>query len=265
MNQVPPILQPTDNYESQPRSISKMASLKFYWKLIGIVLRAYQQAKTGTYNDQEWIKSSYEVISALESVGCVFKISGRKNFLELKGPCVFVANHMSTLETFVLPCLIHPFNPITFIVKKSLLHYPIFKYVMRSREPIAVTRKNPRQDFKQVITQGQQKIAQGLSIVVFPQTTRTPYFDPKQFNSIGVKLAKNNNVPIIPIALKTDAWSIGKYIKEFGPIKPEQTIYFKFGRVIEAQQIQTNPKQAQQTIIHFIQNQLKLWTNDQQR
>jgi 1-acyl-sn-glycerol-3-phosphate acyltransferase len=40
---------------------------------------------------------------------------------------------MSTLETFVLPYLIAPHRPMTFVVKKSLVEYPVFKHVMRAR------------------------------------------------------------------------------------------------------------------------------------
>ena len=47
-------------------------------------------------------------------------------------------------------------------------------------------------------------------------------FDPTLFNSLGNKLAKRNNVPVIPLALITDAWGNGKYIKEAGKIDPSK-------------------------------------------
>ena len=47
---------------------------------------------------------------------------------------------MSSLETMVLPAIVQPIKHVTFVVKASLLNYPIFKYVMRSRDPVAVTR-----------------------------------------------------------------------------------------------------------------------------
>ena len=54
----------------------------------------------------------------------------------------------------------------------------------------------------------------GMSVIIFPQTTRIMDFDRKQFNSMGVKLAKRAQVPVVPIALKTDAWGVGKWIKD---------------------------------------------------
>lgn len=37
-------------------------------------------------------------------------------------PVVFVSNHMSTLETFVFPCIIAPVMKVTFVVKDSLVN-----------------------------------------------------------------------------------------------------------------------------------------------
>ncbi|MDQ7032912.1 MAG: lysophospholipid acyltransferase family protein [Desulfonauticus sp.] len=257
------ILKKTDTYiTQQARPFNCCNTLIFYLKLLKIVFKAASVAKKGLYDDQEWIKNSIQVLQALESVGCKFEISGRNNFFQLDTPCVFVANHMSTLETFVLPCLIHPFKKITFVVKESLLNYPVFKYVMRSREPIAVTRTNAREDFRRVMVQGVKKIEQGYSIVVFPQTTRTNYFAEQQFNSIGVKLAKKAGVPVVPVALKTNAWSNGKLIKDFGPIHPEKKIYFQFGPPISAQEIVKNPKQAHQRTVAFIKECLSQWQAD---
>ena len=47
-------------------------------------------------------------------------------FRELKDPVIFIGNHMSTLETFVLPWIILPHRPLTFVVKRELLGYPLF-------------------------------------------------------------------------------------------------------------------------------------------
>jgi 1-acyl-sn-glycerol-3-phosphate acyltransferase len=41
--------------------------------------------------------------AALENVGVRFEITGLDNLKSFEGPAVFIANHMSTLETFVLP------------------------------------------------------------------------------------------------------------------------------------------------------------------
>jgi len=49
-----------------------------------------------------------------------------------------------------------------------------------------------------------------ISVLIFPQTTRDLRFDPNKFNTLGIKLAKRAKVPVIPVAVKTDAWGMGK-------------------------------------------------------
>jgi 1-acyl-sn-glycerol-3-phosphate acyltransferase len=159
------------------------------------------------------------------------------------------------METVVLPSWILSHKPFTYVIKQSLLEVPIFKHVMSSLDPIAVTRTNPRLDLKIVLEQGVQRVGQGLSIMVFPQTTRTP-FNPEQFSTIGVKLARKAGVPIIPLALRTDAWENGKIAKDFGKIVPSRKVYFAFG---EALVVTGKGSEEQQKIIDFIETNLAAW------
>lgn len=254
-----------DKYETEVIKINLFSkttpTLFFYSKLLTIVIDASIKAKRHVYDDEEWIRSSLKVIRLLESVGVQIKIEGISNIENLKEPCVFVANHMSTLETFALPAIIHPIKKITFVVKDDLIKYPVFKHIMISRDPIVVSRKNPREDLKAVIDGGTERLRSNISIVIFPQTTRADYFDPEQFNTIGIKLALRANCPIIPIALKTDAWGIGKIIKDFGKIDPSKKVYFAFGRPmwIKGRGVEEHNK-----IIDFISNKLKDWSNGAQ-
>jgi 1-acyl-sn-glycerol-3-phosphate acyltransferase len=142
------------------------------------------------------------------------------------------------------------------VVKQSLLDYPIFKHVMRFCDPVAVSRTNPREDFKAVMTGGKARLEKGVSIIVFPQTTRTVAFDPEQFNTIGVKLAQKAKVPIIPLALKTDAWGNGKHLKDFGRIDISKIVHFAFGAPI---QVQGRGSDEHQQIIDFIQQKQDEW------
>ncbi|MFA5515764.1 MAG: lysophospholipid acyltransferase family protein [Desulfuromonadales bacterium] len=248
------------NYASPERWVAPWRracpSVFFYPAMFGIVWRSSRMARLGRYDDREWAASSAEIVAALETVGARFCIEGVENLASLPGPCVFLGNHMSTLETFVLPSLVTQHKPVTFVVKKSLLEYPIFRHVMVSRNPVVVERSNPREDFKTVMEEGLKRLEAGISIIVFPQTTRTPAFDPAHFNSIGTKLAKRAGVPVIPVALKTDAWSNGRFIKDFGPIKPSRKIHFAFGEPLT---VTGAGQEAQAAVVRFIQGKLAEW------
>jgi 1-acyl-sn-glycerol-3-phosphate acyltransferase len=164
---------------------------------------------------------------------------------------------MSTLETMILPAIIGPHKDLTFVVKDSLVRHPLFGDVMKSRNPIVVGRTDPRKDFETVMNGGVDLLTKGISIIIFPQSTRNLVFKPEEFNSLGVKLAKKAGVKIIPIALKTDYWGNGKFIKELGPIDCNKDIHFRFG---EPFNVSGNGKEENHRIIEFIQNSLKEWS-----
>jgi 1-acyl-sn-glycerol-3-phosphate acyltransferase len=163
---------------------------------------------------------------------------------------------MSTLETMILPGIIQPTREVTFVVKQALITYPIFKHVMLSRDPIAVSQTDPRADLKLMLAGGLERLGNGISLVVFPQGERTPIFEPSRFNSIGVKLAGRADVPIIPLALQTDAWGMGPIVSDFGKIDPSKKVYIAFGEPLH---VKGRGAEENGVLIEFIGDKLKQW------
>jgi 1-acyl-sn-glycerol-3-phosphate acyltransferase len=214
------------------------------------------------YTGADWAEGSFEVLRSLENVGVKLEIKGIGNIRSFDGPAVFIGNHMSALETFVLPCIIQPLKPVTFVVKRSLIDTPVFKYIIRSRDPITVGRTNPREDLKAVLEEGMKKLQAGISIVIFPQSTRSVVFKPEEFNTLGVKLAARAGVPIMPFALKTDAWGIGKHLKDFGPVDTKKKVHFAFGEPLK---VEGRGTAEHEKIINFIQEKLEEWKKEERR
>jgi len=164
---------------------------------------------------------------------------------------------MSMIETMVLPgALVLPFHDVTTVVKDDLLRYPLFGAVMRALDPIAVTRRNPRDDLKQVLEKGTHELRAGRSVVVFPQATRAAGFSRSAFNSLGVKLARRAGVPVLPVALKTDFQQNGCLIKDLGRVDRTKTLYFKFGPVMPAT---GTGRETHEAVVRFIAENLKDW------
>lgn len=247
-------------YQTAAKQVSGLSqlfpSVIFYLRLLWIVIKASRVARKSRYNSARWIDDSFNVLKALEHAGVRLDISGIDNVLRHDGPVIIVGNHMSMMETLLLPVMVQPIKPITFVIKEALLSYPVFKYVMQSRNPIAVTRANPRKDLKTVMDEGVARVKHDISVVVFPQTTRSHTFDVKQMSSIGVKLAKKAGVPVVPLALKTDCWQNGKKFKDFGRLDVSKTAYFDFGEPIV---VASKGGDEQAQINEFISAKLKEW------
>jgi 1-acyl-sn-glycerol-3-phosphate acyltransferase len=256
-----PLLNEQLSYQTDRRPVSLLSrnlpSACFYSSFMWVVIRASLRARRGHYTAEDWGQSSSDVLRFLEKVGVSVEITGGKHISEPQSPVIFIGNHLSMLETMVLPSIIVPFRPVTFVIKQSLLEYPVFKHIMRSRNPVAVSRTNPRLDLKTVLEEGQERLSRGISIIIFPQTTRAP-FDPRQFSSIGIKLAKKAAVPVVPLALLTDAWGNGVRLKDFGKIDPSKRVYFSFGEPLE---VKGKGTEEHQVIVDFIQKHLAIWQN----
>ena len=230
------------------------ARIYYICRFIAVVFRYWPEARAGGLDADGWSRAALDIFRAIEDCGGRFDIAGLANLRKTDGPVVFVANHMSTLETLVPPAFIYPHKKPVYVVKEQLFRIPFFgAYVQQC---IGVTRENPSEDFRQVMTRGAEKISGGFSVIVFPQATRIPFFDPEKFNSLGVKLAKRCQVPVIPLALKTDFWGTGRFVKDFGPLHPGRTIHFEFGAPME---IHGSGREEHEHVMAFIRERLERW------
>ena len=232
------------------------ATLIYYVRLMMLISNSAWIAKKGGYTDEKWCRDAQLVTRFVEAVGGRVQIGGIEGFARQPGPFVFISNHMSMLDTFLLPGMILPFHGVTFVVKEALLRYPVFGAIMRAVKPVAVERKNPRKDLKIVFEQGQRLLGMNRSIIIFPQATRSVQFDTAAFNTLGVKLAQKAGVPVVPVALKTDFQQNGRLIKEMGPIKQEKTVHIQFGAPIN---VEGSGQATHRRVMAFIKQNLCEW------
>ena len=232
----------------------------FYWFNFDIFSKTGRLFRAGRCDGAAQIFHSSRNIRLIERCGGRVHVRGIENLEALNGaPVVLVGNHMSLLETGMLHSIVREHMDISFVVKASLMKVPFFRHILKSMNAIPVSRTNPREDLKTVLAEGKKKLESGCSMIVFPQSTRSAEFDPEQFNSIGIKLAKSTGVPVIPLALKTDFLSLGKICRDLGPVHPERAVRFEFGAPLT---IEGNGQAQQQQVIDFISSCFKRWKEE---
>ncbi len=239
----------SSDYISPEKAKVMFPSLRFYVKLVNIIWKAGKKSRQGSYSGDDWIADSTAVGEALEYVGVKIRVEGTENLCATEGPCVIVSNHMSTLETMLLPGIIQSVKDATFVVKNSLLNYPAMGDILKARDAIGVGRTNPREDLQTVLTLGEAHLKNGRSVILFPQGTRQPEVRADDFSSLGEKLARRAHVPVIPVALKTDAWGTGSLIKDFGRIDPDIPVSVSIGKAMD---ISGNGKEEHLRCVEFI-------------
>jgi 1-acyl-sn-glycerol-3-phosphate acyltransferase len=239
--------------------VSPLGRFDFWYYLRGarIVWEGSRLAKQGLYTDEVWAAHSLSTLRNVEVCGGKFEISGIAHPTEHGQPAVIVGNHMSMVEGFLLPIMLLHINRLAAVVKQDLLDHPILGPVMHATDTITVGRTNPRQDLKTVLEEGRRCLDEGRSVTIFPQSTRSTHFDPAQFNSLGVKLAKAAGVAVIPLALKTDFQSNGRILKDLGPLHRERTLHLKFGAPLT---VSGNGRDTHNAVVEFISQQLADWS-----
>ena len=147
--------------------------------------------------------------------GVKYRVEGREN-LPSDGAYVLIANHSSEWETLFLQTLIRPQSAV---LKQELLKIPFFGWALGMLKPIALDRSKRRGALKQLLTQGKERLEEGINVVIFPQGTRVAHGKLGKFNKGGAMLAASAGVPIIPLVHDASVYWPGKsFVKYPGTV-----------------------------------------------
>lgn len=241
---------------NQPARPSWLAALRFHGGTLAFAVRIGRRARRRQFNAAAWGECCFMLWRQAERLGAVMTCQGFAARAAYAGPVVYVSNHMGLAETILLPPVLLAFGPLTLVLKRSLTKYPFVGAACRAMQPIAVSRVNARDDLRVVLEQGRARLAEGLSVLLFPQASRQAAFIPAQFNSLGEKLSRDADVPLMPIAVQTDFAGIGRWVKEFGPVDPRRPVRFRAGPLLSPSLPRAERHQA---TVAFIGATLREW------
>ena len=118
--------------------------------------------------------------------------------LKGEGPYIFMSNHQGSYDIFAL--LGHlPFQ-FKWLAKKELFSIPFFGWTMAAAGYISIDREGTRETVK-AMNEAAQKIKDGMSVVIFPEGSRSPDGLLQPFKKGGFTLAVKSKVPIVPISI----------------------------------------------------------------
>ena len=118
--------------------------------------------------------------------------------LREEGPYIFMSNHQGSYDIFAL--LGHlPFQ-FKWLAKKELFSIPLFGWAMAAAGYISIDREGTRKTVE-AMNDAARKIREGMSVVIFPEGSRSPDGSIQPFKKGGFTLAIKSKVPIVPIAI----------------------------------------------------------------
>jgi len=124
-----------------------------------------------------------------------------------KGPYVFMSNHQGSYDIFALLGYF-PFQ-FKYIAKKEIFSIPILGWAMKATGYISIDREGTRDTVK-AMNDAAKKIQEGMSVLIFPEGSRSPDGSIQPFKKGGFTLAIKSQVPIVPVAIAGSSGIIPK-------------------------------------------------------
>lgn len=132
------------------------------------------------------------------------------------GPVIFACKHQSTWETLAFSRL---FPGSATVLKRELLFIPIVGWAMARAGNIAVERGDGARALRGLVRQAKAALAEGRSILIFPEGTRTEVGSQRPYQVGTAALYRQLGVPVVPVALNSGLfWGRRKFVKRPGII-----------------------------------------------
>ena len=191
---------------------------------------------------RSWARTVLALLRALCRLN--YRVEGAQH---LEQPdAVVLMKHSSAWETIAQLVL---FPNHVWVMKRQLLWVPFFGWALAVYSPIAIDRKGGRQAVDQVLREGQQRLAEGLWVMIFPEGTRVARGERRPYGLSGALLASVSKRPVIPVT-----HNAGDFWPRRGWIKHPGTIRMVIGPPIEA--VGRSPRDVNRDVEAWIESTL---------
>jgi len=171
----------------------QLASLPVLAAVLLLGLLRLKRARSGLL---EWITRAW-ARRMIAAAGARVEVRGLEN-LPPRGGLLFVSNHQGAFD---IPLLIGFLPGLKgFVSKKENFRLPIVSAWMRLLGCIVLDRGDLRQSAR-AIRSGVEALRSGLSLVIFPEGTRSKSAELRPFKEGSFKLATRSGAAIIPLTI----------------------------------------------------------------
>ena len=157
-----------------------------------------------------WPKLLFPVLEHL--VGLTFELRGQENVPN--GPVIYAVKHQSTWETMFFLWQ----DPETaYIMKRELNKIPFWKWYMAKSQHVVIDRSGAASTMRQMVSDSEHILAEGRSIVIFPEGTRSEPGKTNKYHPGIAALYRRIGATVIPVALNTGLfWGRRQFLKHPG-------------------------------------------------
>lgn len=178
------------------------------WVLLASFLRSRNAAWVCDNAARQW------ATSFIRSSGSSVRLTGLDN-LRLDGPQIIVSNHESWFDVFALAARL----PVRyrFVAKEELGRVPLFGAAWRTCGHVSINRKDRSSAADSLGEAGERVRKDALTIVMFPEGTRSDSGKLQPFRKGAFVLAIQTGIPVVPVAIigsravmRKGSWKVGR-------------------------------------------------------
>ena len=140
---------------------------------------------------QFWSKSFFRLLFVKVNISGLENINSKTSY-------VFVSNHQSMADVFAIYGWLP--NVFKWIMKKELRKIPFVGTACAAAGHIYIDRSNKKASFL-TMKKAEKILTNGVSVVIFPEGTRTHNGEVGRFKRGAFAIANDINLPIVPITL----------------------------------------------------------------
>jgi 1-acyl-sn-glycerol-3-phosphate acyltransferase len=141
----------------------------------------------------------------LKMAGISLTVQGLKH-IDRQSQYIFMVNHQSNIDIPVLVQSLAGFQ-LRWLAKKELLYVPFFGWAMWAAKHIVIDRAD-RFDALKSLHKARERIQAGISIVVFPEGTRSRTGNLLPFKKGGFLLATQTKTSVVPVTINGSSASL---------------------------------------------------------
>ena len=147
-------------------------------------------------------------------LGIPYRLLGAENIPARAA--VVLAKHQSAWETFMLQDV---FKDTVFVWRKEIKYLPFFGWALASIPMIETDRSATKSSLKRLVDQGRDRLANGYTVIIFPEGTRSQPGSKNRYKGGGALLAVETGTPVVPVALNSgEFWGRNALFKKSGTV-----------------------------------------------
>jgi 1-acyl-sn-glycerol-3-phosphate acyltransferase len=150
--------------------------------------------------------------------GVAYEVRGREHLPAQ--PCLIASKHQSMWETLAFNIILR--DPAV-VIKQELAAVPFYGWFVSKHGSIVVDRDAHASALKKMVADAKDRLAQGRSVIIFPEGTRKDPGETPDYKSGVAALYGQLGVPCVPVALNS-----GRHWLRKGPWRKSGTIVVEF-------------------------------------